>query len=379
MAELLSSSPHVPLKNSLEASFSDDDTVFEWDLKSLVNLPQFSDVVFFVGSSRATFFAHRPILAARSNYFASLFKIGPTLPLSVELPHISPPVFRAFLEFLYTNALKYVDGEAANDVFTLARQYQVPSLELYKRLLYKESNRSHLMNRLPSLGSELARVLNVKEYSDVTFLVEGVEFHASRAILSARSVYFSSLFCGSWKELAQNEIRLEGVLAESFRAVLCYVYTDSLPNSPSMNLSTASDLMQLSSYYGIPGLRDVCQRFFSEHISAETVCETWMLAVAEDLKKTAEDCLKFFLRNFGHVVATSSFLSLSRSLLRAALASGEICDSADVILSGVLRWGQANCPAGEDVRMFVQDLLPPETLFNAFNKMYLLGKRPVIF
>jgi hypothetical protein len=29
--------------------------------------------------------------------------------------------------------------------------------------------------------------------------------------------------------------------------------------------------------------------------------------------------------------------------------------------------------------MFVKDLLPPETLFNAFNKMYLLGKRPVIF
>lgn len=79
----------------------------------------------------------------------------------------SPPSIR------YTDTLKYIDDEDASYLFTLARQFQVKNLLLCRSLL----NRNHAsdFHRLPSLAGDLFKVLNRREFSDVTFLVDGKE------------------------------------------------------------------------------------------------------------------------------------------------------------------------------------------------------------
>lgn len=62
------------------------------------------------------------------------------------------------------------------------------------------------------------------EYSDVTFIVEGVKLPAHKIILAARSSYFRALLYGGLAETSQHEIVLK-VPLEAFKALLDYIYT----------------------------------------------------------------------------------------------------------------------------------------------------------
>lgn len=78
------------------------------------------------------------------------------------------------------------------------------------------------------LSKDIGQLYQNKEYSDVTLVVEGVEFHAHKVILAARSEYFRALLYGGMRESHQSRIELQETSIGAFKIIVKYIYTGSL-------------------------------------------------------------------------------------------------------------------------------------------------------
>ena len=81
----------------------------------------------------------------------------------------------------------------------------------------------------PTLGNDLALLLESGSHSDVTFKVEDESMEAHRIMLTTRSPVFHALLSGDMREGKEGVVVIEDVRAPVFRALLHFVYTDSLP------------------------------------------------------------------------------------------------------------------------------------------------------
>ena len=83
------------------------------------------------------------------------------------------------------------------------------------------------MEHYDQLSGDFMDVLKSRENLDVTLVVEGERFHLHKAILSARCRYFNVLLFGDMMEARTNsEIVLRDTSAESFKALVDYIYRD---------------------------------------------------------------------------------------------------------------------------------------------------------
>lgn len=82
-----------------------------------------------------------------------------------------------------------------------------------------------------SAALDLSSLLDDSRFSDISFAFESDTriLFAHRAILAARSKYFSNLLSTSWAEDTQREVRVGGGMKyETFRHILHYVYSGTL-------------------------------------------------------------------------------------------------------------------------------------------------------
>ena len=117
----------------------DSDQRFLRNLRSLYSEGLFSDVTFIVEGQRLS--AHRAILAARSEHFASMFLSGMRESLDVEIPipQVRYDIFSALLEFLYTNKVAQLSGEDAVELYVVADLYQIEDLKTLCRDIVLQS------------------------------------------------------------------------------------------------------------------------------------------------------------------------------------------------------------------------------------------------
>ena len=84
---------------------------------------------------------------------------------------------------------------------------------------------------MSGLPADLGRLLETKQGADVDFEVCGKVFAAHKLVLAARSSVFMEDFFGPAKEKAtgSSHIRICDMHPDAFKALLHYLYTDSLP------------------------------------------------------------------------------------------------------------------------------------------------------
>jgi hypothetical protein len=87
---------------------------------------------------------------------------------------------------------------------------------------------------ISSLSSDLARLFSHQnqsfdtftQLSDVTLEVQGQTFYANKAILSARSQWFRSMFLNGMREASQQRISIPDCEPKTFERILRWIYTD---------------------------------------------------------------------------------------------------------------------------------------------------------
>ena len=164
-------------------------------------------------------------------------------------------------------------------------------------------------------------LLSSKQGADVTFLVAGETFEAHRCVLAARSPVFKAEVFGRMKESTRGAvIRVEDMDAHVFRALLDFVYTDTLPDFQSSmkkqeEAALAQHLLVAADRYNLERLKLICEDRLCGHIDTASAATILALAEQHYCRGLKEACFRFLSTpwTLNAVMATDGFDHLTRS------------------------------------------------------------------
>jgi len=128
----LNSSGETPLdiyETSIDADESSNESDIGNDFKFLLNNSSFSDVIFNVKGRQI--FAHKCVLAARSEYFRGMFlgAMQESQCPEIRVTDIDYEIFWSMIEFLYTNQLNILADSVAIQLLLVADQYCITPMK----------------------------------------------------------------------------------------------------------------------------------------------------------------------------------------------------------------------------------------------------------
>ncbi|CAN6283249.1 unnamed protein product [Urochloa humidicola] len=168
------------------------------------------------------------------------------------------------------------------------------------------------------LRQHLGHLLLTEKGADVVFEVGGETFTAHRCVLAARSPVFSAELFGTMKESdTTGVIRIEDMEAQAFKALLHYMYTDSLPKTKKRKrrMLMSQHLLVASDRYNLERLKLICEKKLCGCIDVGTVGNILALAEQHHCHGLKKACLSFLCSsaNLNAVMATEGFDHLSTS------------------------------------------------------------------
>eukprot|EP00245_Coleochaete_scutata_P005843 TRINITY_DN19741_c0_g1_i1.p1 TRINITY_DN19741_c0_g1~~TRINITY_DN19741_c0_g1_i1.p1 ORF type:complete len:405 (-),score=81.04 TRINITY_DN19741_c0_g1_i1:541-1755(-) len=166
-----------------------------------------------------------------------------------------------------------------------------------------------------SLGKDLGAFLDQEQNCDVSFQVGDEIIMAHKLILSARSGFFKANFYGLLREKGEHPLPIDDMQAPVFRAMLQFIYTDSLPEKGPYSLTPlmAQHLLAAADRYGLDRLRIMCEAKLCETVDTDTVATTLALAEQHNAKQLKNICLRYAAQNLAAVMQTDGFEHLSES------------------------------------------------------------------
>jgi len=228
------------------------------------------------------------------------------------------------------------------------------------------------------------------EKTDIWIVVEGNEFYLNKNILVKKSSFFESMFSRDWRENslsnAGQPIYLSELDADICRTIFHFIYTGKLvlpededEDIPILKWYTA--LMDVAQYFDI--LEDLelgMSRFIRKFITKHSVYRIWEFSFLAGSEMLCKECEKYLIDNFMAASQVVEFVFSSRELLKRILNNGEIDCSPDFILEKLIYWAKFNLYRQNPLliqnelseKLYLMDLLPPQTLFSKNMKRAIL-------
>uniref|UniRef100_K3YN54 BTB domain-containing protein n=3 Tax=Setaria TaxID=4554 RepID=K3YN54_SETIT len=162
-------------------------------------------------------------------------------------------------------------------------------------------------------------LLEDKVGADVTFSVGGETVTAHKIVLAARSPVFKAELYGPMSETRTSCVTIQDMQPAVFRAMLHFVYTDSLPRMDDLKGGDCSEMIRhllvASCRYALDRLKMICQNILAKNLDAETVVTTLALADQHDCERLKKVCIEFITspNEMDAVLATQGYASLKRT------------------------------------------------------------------
>uniref|UniRef100_A0A0E0CED3 BTB domain-containing protein n=1 Tax=Oryza meridionalis TaxID=40149 RepID=A0A0E0CED3_9ORYZ len=201
----------------------------------------------------------------------------------------------------------------------------------------------------PEIGAHLGRLLDSGDGSDVTFIVGGETFATHRAVLAARSPVFRAELFGDMSESTSPSITLQEMEPATFRALLCFIYTDDLPghngdgdddehDGGSPATDTFQHLLAVADRYALDRLKLMCAQKLLNNMTADSVADVLALAETYSCPELKNKCIDFFAadNNFKKAVFTDAMANSNSVELELDYAATNV---GDVVRSGVFSAG----------------------------------------
>ncbi|XP_057780446.1 BTB/POZ and MATH domain-containing protein 2-like [Salvia miltiorrhiza] len=173
------------------------------------------------------------------------------------------------------------------------------------------------------IGQQFGKLLKSGKGTDVNFEVDGETFSAHKLVLAGRSPVFRAQLYGPMKDHNTRCIKVEDMETPVFKALLHFIYWDSLPDMEEltgMNSKWASTLMSqhllaAADRYGLDRLRVLCEANLCDDVAINTVATTLALAEQHHCFQLKAVCLKFVAlpENLRAVMQTDGFEYLKES------------------------------------------------------------------
>ncbi|GJN34790.1 hypothetical protein PR202_gb23486 [Eleusine coracana subsp. coracana] len=166
------------------------------------------------------------------------------------------------------------------------------------------------------LTQHLSNILWNKRGTDVAIDVGGEEtFEAHRWILARSPVFEAELLAAKKKDKSPSSslrrIEIQGVEPKVFKAMLHYMYTDSLQTD---DVAMAQGLLAAAHRFKLERLRVICEEKLCKHIDLDTVVGTLAVAQKHDCRALRAACVEFITRpgNLKELMKTEDFVDKIR-------------------------------------------------------------------
>nr|CAB3494685.1 unnamed protein product [Digitaria exilis] len=186
-----------------------------------------------------------------------------------------------------------------------------------------------------NLHQNFGELLASEEGADVTFLVAGETLKAHKCVLAARSTVFKAEVFGAMKESTDGAvIRIDDMDAQVFRALLGFLYTDTLPESLNTKekegAAIAEHLLVAADRYNLERLKLICEEKLCSHIDTDSAAIILTLAEQHQCHALKEACFRFLSSplTLDAVVATDGFDHLTKSspsVLKELMSKDRCC------------------------------------------------------
>jgi len=182
------------------------------------------------------------------------------------------------------------------------------------------------MVRVPpsDLSGNLAKLLEGKKGADVTFRVGDELLPAHKIVLAMRSPVFDAEFYGPMREdddddaASQCSIAIEDMQPAVFRALLHFIYTDSMPSMEGFDAGDRKEMVKhllvAADRYAVERLKLICEGILCKSLEAKDVETTLALADAHHCHGLRNACAAFLASSnkVGSAVSQEVFLKLNR-------------------------------------------------------------------
>jgi speckle-type POZ protein len=146
------------------------------------------------------------------------------------------------------------------------------------------------------LSEHLGKLLE-GEGADVTFEVKGEVFRAHKAVLPIRSPVLKAELWGPVGKKNRRRITVEDMEPAVFKALLPFIYTDSLPASGDLdgdgNDEIVEHLLVAADRYTMERMRLTCESILCRRLDVENVAATLALADRHYCCKLKDACIRF--------------------------------------------------------------------------------------
>ncbi|XP_049474377.1 BTB/POZ domain-containing protein 8 isoform X2 [Panthera uncia] len=329
------------------------------DLLRLLTEEIHTDVIFSIGYT--LFKAHKAVLLARvpDFYFHTIGQTSDNLtnhePVVVE--NFETSEFRTFLQVVYSsdrNIRNYEeeivrkkivvrgvpqkkcdfsfgictdnDGRSSVESSDCSLQkHEVPEdVDVGVHNLISTDN--YDLDPASELGEDLLKLYVKHCCPDIDIYVDGKNFKAHRAILSARSSYFAAMLSGCWAESSQKCITLQGINHVEMNVMMHFIYGGTLDFPEKTNVG---QILNMADMYGLEGLkevaiyilrRDYCN-FFQKPIprTLASVLECLIIAHSVGVDSLFADCMKWIVKHFARFWSERSFANVPPEIQKSCL------------------------------------------------------------
>ncbi|EDO42190.1 predicted protein [Nematostella vectensis] len=315
-----------------------EDSKFAEDMKCMLDRSTCYDVSFRFGSNLPLLQAHRFVLSIGSEWFRDFFEnqdhlhknqthrtidihssthetqeISESLRLHTSPIYAQPRSFTHLIRFLYLGQFDVFDKGLVSEVLSTLNCVHIAEL---KEICTNILNNEDFMNKdvIESFIEKKSKIakevfLNRPLMSDVVFRVEGLQVHAHKGLIMARSEVMAAMFGGSFAESSNEEIKLKDTPLKAFIGLLEYLYTDKL--SPHESLDEDKQLLTLADRFCLNRMRSLCERRISEHLIArvkkqmsvdtetcEEVIDAYLLSQALNADQLHRSCAYIMKTNY---------------------------------------------------------------------------------
>ncbi|CAO2168433.1 unnamed protein product [Urochloa humidicola] len=170
------------------------------------------------------------------------------------------------------------------------------------------------------LSEHFGKLLLEEEGADVTFTVGGETFHAHKIMLATRSPVFKAQLYGQMKERRARRLTVEDIQPDVFKAVLQFIYTDSLPDEwDDLDAKEYREISRLllaaADRYAMDRLKLLCASNLVEYLDAENVATTLALADQHNCDRLKDVCIEFMASSdkMNAVLETEGYANLKRT------------------------------------------------------------------
>jgi len=174
-----------------------------------------------------------------------------------------------------------------------------------------------------NLKTDLGELLKNSSMCDVIFEIDGFEIHAHKAILSARSEVFRSMFCpnSNFRENQTNTaVPIKDLERDVFQEMLQFIYTGETEKLSHM----ADDLLAAADKYQLDRLKVMCEEALASNLTVENVASILIIADMHNAAQLKKIALHFCSSNSNTVPTTEGWkqmVSQNPSLLSDAYES----------------------------------------------------------